>query len=963
MAQTFDTAQLTTYEPQRLNVAPGSVVLVRDEEWIVTSAVETSQGTLVRVQGISELVRDTHAAFYSGLDDIEVLNPAEAKIVWDDSRRFRLSRLFLETTLRTTPAPILLDQLTVSTRSMATPLKYQQLAVAKALSNENLRPRILLADAVGLGKTFEIGMILAELVARGRGEKILIVTPRHVLEQFQQEMWVHFALPFVRLDSAGIQKIRQRIPATRNPFSYYKRAIISIDTLKTPQYRAYLERMRWDAVVIDESHNLTNVKTQNNRLANLLAPRTEALILASATPHNGKYESFAELVRLLDPTAVSPSGEIDEKRLEGLLVRRHRYSPEVSREVAADWAERQEPRNLLIEATPAENAVADELAATWLYPESGKVPTTSGNALFGWTLAKAFLSSPVALQETIDGRITRTASDKSPEADDERAALRQLGELNAQALAAPNAKLTKLVQELKDIGIKRGSTTRAVVFAERRETLLYLQEQLKSSLKLGKGAVRMLHGGLTDQAQQEIVEEFKRGSSDLRVLVAGDMASEGVNLHAQCHHLFHYDIPWSLIRIEQRNGRIDRYGQRNSPVITSLILTPDQEHFSGDVRILTSLVDKEHTAHKVLADVASLMGKGSPVAEEKAIMEALRAGRDIDDIISDVEETTDPGGWSGLETMQTDAGTYARDDIPEIQIEKHTTLYDSAVDYLEDALVQSFENPHQRLNWRNYADTSAIAEFDVTDDIRDLRRRLEFLPQDYVQERRVFEHLRLATTVEQGRVQLEHARDRDGITWPAAHYLGPLHPVLNWASDRALAKLSRNQVLALYGNVDEPTFLILGTISNGRGQLLSRIYLTASDAGHRLEPRAGDLNAWFDRVGLKEGLNNPGPESKYRDYSADLAASITAARSFMEGQVLPVMETMTNDMIADWKQRVTDWESEADTLTSRAELRITKEEVRKRRHRVREESALAEDFSAAQTLVRPLVLILPTSHA
>lgn len=954
MTQTIDTTQSSTYEPKRLNVAPGSVVVVRDEEWIVTSAVETSQGTLVRVQGISELVRDTHAAFYSGLDDIIVLDPAEAKIIWDDSKRFRLSRLFLETTLRTTPEPILLDELTVSTRTMADPLKYQQMAVAKALSKENLRPRILLADAVGLGKTFEIGMILAELVARGRGEKILIVTPRHVLEQFQQEMWVHFALPFVRLDSAGIQKIRQRIPATRNPFTYYKRAIISIDTLKTPQYRAYLERMRWDAVVIDESHNLTNVSTQNNQLARLLAPRTDALILASATPHNGKHESFAELVRLLDPTAVSPSGEIDKERLKGLLVRRHRYSSEVSQEVAADWAEREEPRNLLIDATPQENAVADEIASTWLYPDSGKAPTTSGNALFGWTLAKAFLSSPVALQETIEARLGRIAKDHSSAAEKERTALRQLAELNADAVAVPNAKLTRLIAELKDIGIKRGSGTRAVVFAERRETLSYLQEQLTKQLKLGKGAVQLLHGGLTDQAQQEIVEEFKRGNSDLRVLVAGDMASEGVNLHAQCHHLFHYDIPWSLIRIEQRNGRIDRYGQRKNPVITSLILTPNHEHFSGDIRILTSLVEKEDTAHKVLADVASLMGKGSPVAEEKAIMEALQAGQDPEKIVSDVDEIVDDGGWAGLDAMMSDAGESDPEELPEIKVQEHTTLYNSAVDYLEDALVEAFENPHQRLKWQNHADTSAIAEFDVTDEIRDLRRRLEFLPQDYVQERRVFEHLRLATSVDQGRVQLEHARNQDGITWPAAHYLGPLHPVLSWASDRALAKLSRNQVLALYGNVDEPTFLILGTISNGRGQLLSRIYMTVSDGGHRLEPRAADLDTWFDTVGLKDGLNNPGPADGY-DHAEDLAASISAAKAFMEGQVLPEMQVLTDGLIHEWKQRVADWEAEADTLASRRELRT-------RRHRVQEESALAEDFSAAQTLVRPLVLVLPAPN-
>jgi len=955
VTQTSETAVPKVYEPERVNVAPGSVVVVRDEEWIVISAEDTSQGTLVRVQGISALVRDMHAAFYSGLDDIQVLDPSEAKIVWDDSRRFRLTRLFLETTLRKTPEPILLPDLTVSTRTMATPLKYQQLAASKALSPENLRPRILLADAVGLGKTFEIGMILAELVARGRGEKILIVTPRHVLEQFQQEMWVHFALPFVRLDSAGIQKIRQKIPATRNPFTYYKRAIISIDTLKTPQYRAYLERMRWDVVVIDESHNLTNVNTQNNQLARLLAPRTDGLILASATPHNGKHESFAELVRLLDPTAVSPAGEIDEERLKGLLVRRHRYSPEVAQEVAADWAERHEPKNILIDATKEENVVADELAATWLYPESCKAPTTSGNALFGWTLAKAFLSSPRALQETIDARLGRITKDHSPEAERERSALQQLSDLNTAALKKPNAKLTRLVDEFKDIGVKRRSSMRAVVFAERRETLLYLQEELTKRLKLGKDAVKMLHGGLTDQAQQEIVEEFKRGSSDLRVLVAGDMASEGVNLHAQCHHLFHYDIPWSLIRLEQRNGRIDRYGQRNRPVITSLILTPDHEHFSGDVRILTSLVDKEHTAHKVLADVASLMGKGSPVAEERAIMEALDAGRDIDDVVSEADDTADDGGWGMLDAMMTQAGSHEETELPDVPIAEHITLYNNDVDYLEDALIEAFENPYQRLNWQNHSEEAAIAEFDVTDEIRDLRRRLGFLPQDYVQERQVFEHLRLATSVEQGRVQLEHARDRDGITWPAAHYLGPLHPVLNWASDRALAQLSRNEVLALYGNVDEPTFLVLGTISNGRGQLLSRIFLTASDAGHKLEPRSSDLGTWFNEVGLKEGLNNPGPSEHY-DFSAELKATIGAARSFMEGQVLPTMEQMTGDMIDEWKHRVADWESEADALVSRAELRT-------RRYRVQQERELAEDFSAAQTLVRPLILVLPAPNA
>src|SRR5690606_19061835 len=99
------------------------------------------------------------------------------------------------------------------------PLPYQFAAVRQALDPDNLRPRILLADAVGLGKTLEIGMILSELARRGRGDRILIVTPKHVLEQMQFELWTRFALPFVRLDSTGIQRIRQQIPANRNPFS------------------------------------------------------------------------------------------------------------------------------------------------------------------------------------------------------------------------------------------------------------------------------------------------------------------------------------------------------------------------------------------------------------------------------------------------------------------------------------------------------------------------------------------------------------------------------------------------------------------------------------------------------------------------------------------------------------------------------------------------------------------------
>ena len=181
----------------------------------------------------------------------------------DDSPCFRRSRLWLEAVLRKTPVPLHEPALTRQPAHAARPAGLPAPAVAQALDPPRCGPRLLLADAVGLGKTLEIGMILAELVRRGRGERILVVTPRHVLEQMQHELWTRFALPFVRLDSAGIQRVRQKLPATRNPFTYFKRAIISIDTLKIrPLPGATSSKQRWDAVVIDESHNLTNSGTQ-----------------------------------------------------------------------------------------------------------------------------------------------------------------------------------------------------------------------------------------------------------------------------------------------------------------------------------------------------------------------------------------------------------------------------------------------------------------------------------------------------------------------------------------------------------------------------------------------------------------------------------------------------------------------------------------------------------------------------
>ena len=578
-----------------------------------------------------------------------MLDPAEAIVVADDSPHYRRSRLWLEATLRKTAVPLDGTALTVTVDMLADPLGYQQAAVRKALDQANLRTRILLADAVGLGKTLEIGMILSELIRRGRGERILIVTPRHVLEQMQNEMWSRFAIPFVRLDTLGIQRVRQKLPATRNPFSYFKRVIISIDTLKSRQYLDHLRRQPWDAVVIDESHNVTNSETLNNQLARVLAPNTDALILASATPHNGKPESFAELIRLLEPTAVRPDGTVIEDEVRRLVIRRHRHSPEVASVVGADWAERKEPQNWLVPASDAENEVARELDTVWLHPASGSSPYSGSAAtLFPWTLAKAFLSSPAALLESIKERIGRLGKHPTAAQEREIEALLRLEALARKADDTSSGKYARLLGYLRELGIGPDSPMRVVIFAERVRTLKWLQGHLQADLKLGPKQAVILHGGLTDQEQQDVVESFKQTSSPIRVLITGDLASEGVNLHAQCHELIHYDIPWSLIRIEQRNGRIDRYGQRHPPQITTLLLNPETETFSGDLRVLSRLIEKEHEAHSALGDAASLMGKYDVGAEEDEIRKVLAGKASLDDVVKETQAVKAEDSIAGM---------------------------------------------------------------------------------------------------------------------------------------------------------------------------------------------------------------------------------------------------------------------------------------------------------------------------
>ncbi|WP_259365273.1 DEAD/DEAH box helicase [Flaviflexus equikiangi] len=907
-----------------------------------------TDGIRIKVRGLSEYVRDHEATFYSALDRIEVLDPTKVEVVADTSPKYRRARLWLETALRQTPIPLYQEDLSVARSMLLDPLDYQLKAVTKALSTKNPRPRVLLADAVGLGKTLEIGMILTELIRRGRGERILVVTPKHILEQFQQELWSRFAIPLVRLDSLGIQKVRRTLPASRNPFTYYPRVIISMDTLKSPKYQAQLEKVNWDVVVIDEIHNATTAGTQNNRLARTLAPRTEAMVLASATPHNGNVDSFKEILRLLDPTSVLPDGSIDHEVANRLIIRRHRHSAEVSPFVGDKWAVRDEPQNILVPASNIENNIAQELHDTWIRPAKGH---SGRDALFPWVLVKAFLSSPAALAETLKNRLKNVTGSGY----EEESNLKHLITMNDELTPATSAKYQELLSTLKKIGVSKSSPTRVVIFSERVATLHWLQENLARDLKMKAGAVDIMHGGLTDQQQMHIVDEFKKEDSPLRILVTGDVASEGVNLHSMCHHLIHYDIPWSLIRIQQRNGRIDRYGQKHSPKIFSLILDPEESGSVGEVHVLTRLIERETEAHKLIGDAGALMGKHSVSAEEDEIRDVLRGSKDFDEVVADPTKLDDDlGGLDDIDLLLQQLA-----EIPDEpnHLEPMTqpptvSLYFSEANYLADALREGFNDVPEKPEKAGGVSFERHAN-DIIELVPrpDLRRRLDFLPQDYVADRRVKEKLTLATSVGQARDLLDAARKGiGGSTWPTAHYLGPLHVVTQWAADHALAHMSRGSIPAVSANVAAPTVLLMATLTNKRGQVVSRAFVASS--GYFDTQVVSDPIAWLTSVGLGEDAVNTG-STRVPD---NIGKLMTEAVGATEGQIQPMMiaaENQAQEKVSSWSERARAWRGLFDQIEHAGGRARTTSKL------IDQEEGIVASLAPDQRLIRPLVVVVP----
>ena len=613
---------------------PGTRIVVRDAEWVVRRVDPLPDGgSQLTCTGVSELVREREAVFLTRLEnEIKVLDPTTTTLVPDTSPQFTRSLLYMESLLRRAMPN---DQrILVAHRAAMDEVPYQLDPARQALHQP--RQRILIADDVGLGKTIEAGILVSELVARGRGQRILVVAVKSMLTQFQKEFWNRFTIPLTRLDSVGIQRVRRRIPSNHNPFHYYDKSIISIDTLKQErEYRTYVENAWWDIIVIDEAQNVADrgTKALRHLLAKRLAKQSDTLIMLSATPHDGKARSFASLMNMLDPTAI---GDLDDFTREdfqhkGLVIRR--FKKDVREQVKKSFRDRKILRK------PFPLSGVEETANEALLAVRERGQATGGNRqLWSVTLEKALFSSPAACLETVSRRRRQLGRelDKRPAAGRHDAIQSEIEGLSALTGAleairpahfAKYQALLRAIREGEPFRWSPGDTRdRLVIFSERIATLQWLQERLIADLRLRPNQVDLLHGGLSDTDQQEIVEAFGNETTPLRLLLASDVASEGINLHHQCHRLIHFDIPWSLMVFAQRNGRVDRYGQRRDPEIVYLLAESVNPTIRGDMRVLRVLIEKDEQAHRNIGDPSVFMNQYDAKAEEKVTWDAIATG-------------------------------------------------------------------------------------------------------------------------------------------------------------------------------------------------------------------------------------------------------------------------------------------------------------------------------------------------
>ncbi|MBF2759131.1 MAG: DEAD/DEAH box helicase [Ectothiorhodospiraceae bacterium AqS1] len=492
------------------------------------------------------------------------------------------------------------------------------------------RANLLIADDVGLGKTIESGLVIQELLLRHRAKSVLVICPASLQEKWRIEMLEKFGLEFKVVNKDYMKQLRRDRGIHVNPWVSFPRLITSVDWLKSGDAlrtirdvlpsRAEYPR-KFDMLIVDEAHNVAPagsanyvLESQRTNLIRTLSPHFQHRLFLTATPHNGYTHSFTSLLELLDDQRFSRNIMPDEKQLAQVMIRRLKTDIVDSNGNLLYPTRNLQP--LPISFTSKERAIHKTLEAYCSSREKTcRASGTAGTKFINGLLKKRLFSSPAAFASTLErhfetltssqridapspleNRILRKAilkaeEDYADDADLEEAQVWAIEEASKRATPLTDEE-QRLLDEMRtwaqkarhridskasavldwiERNLKTGgkwNDKRVILFTEYLTTLKWLQEILVMR-DCGGDRLGIIHGGMDNDDREIIKAAFQADPSvsETRILLATDAASEGIDLQNHCNCLIHIEIPYNPNVMEQRNGRIDRYGQKQSEVL------------------------------------------------------------------------------------------------------------------------------------------------------------------------------------------------------------------------------------------------------------------------------------------------------------------------------------------------------------------------------------------------------------
>ena len=565
---------------------PGDPVRIRGEVWRIARRVPYGDVTLVEVSGADKANRGTHAGFLLPFETLEPLPVSDVPRVVRPARWRRIVRAILADA---TPTP---HALRAAARARLTIVPFQ---LEPALAVTGGRGcRLLIADEVGLGKTIQAGLILAEVFAREPDARALVVCPAGLREQWQRELEERFNLDAVVLDTAAVARVVAEQGAGVNPWMSLGLVVTSIDYMKRPEVIRAVEAIVWDVVVFDEAHALAGPSDRATAAA-AVATRARRLVMLTATPHTGDEDAFRRLCAIGRLANDAPL----------IVFRRSRADAGVTRV----------RRSTMLGVRPScqEMAVHQALLAYARRVWDNSSTAHPGARLAMTVLMRRACSSVMSLAQSVERRraLLRAATPGAaqltlpflePDGDDEPAfPLAAPGLDNGKEEDRTLERLLALAREAARRESKIAALGRllrrvrepVIVFTEYRDTLAHLEKQLLVP------AVT-LHGGMTLRQRQRAAQEFTEGSA--AILLATDAASEGLNLHKRCRVVVNLELPWTPLRLEQRVGRVDRIGQLRAVHAVHLVARG-----TGEESVVARLLARQARARASLEQIGEAM--------------------------------------------------------------------------------------------------------------------------------------------------------------------------------------------------------------------------------------------------------------------------------------------------------------------------------------------------------------------